>query len=92
MADKTSSENLRRLLKAVGAGGGAVIAGKQLPESWTRPVLDSVMLPAHAQAFAKLIVVENAEENDVNGTYVEILDFTEGPSGYSAYMAEHDNQ
>ena len=30
-------------------GSGAVIAGKSLPENWSRPVVDSVMLPAHAQ-------------------------------------------
>lgn len=31
------------------AASGAVITGRALPESWTRPVLDSVVLPAHAQ-------------------------------------------
>lgn len=31
------------------AGSGAVIAGKSLPENWSKPVIDSVVLPAHAQ-------------------------------------------
>jgi hypothetical protein len=42
----------RELLKATVIGSGAVIAGKSLPESWSRPVVDSVMLPAHAQTSA----------------------------------------
>jgi hypothetical protein len=38
--------NRRRALKALIAGGaGAVL----LPERWTRPILNSVLLPAHAQ-------------------------------------------
>lgn len=39
----------RRLLKSL-AIGGAVIAGKNLPAGWSRPVVDAVVLPAHAQA------------------------------------------
>ena len=47
--DKKSSESRRKLLKSIAAGSGAIVAGKNLPESWSRPVVDSVMLPAHAQ-------------------------------------------
>ena len=43
------NENRRKLLKSIAAGSGAVIAGKSLPESWSKPVVDSVMLPVHAQ-------------------------------------------
>ena len=32
MAGKKSNESRRRLLKSITAGGGAVIAGKNLPE------------------------------------------------------------
>ena len=50
MSDKKDKKAIsrRKLLKGLAAGGGAVIAGKSLPESWSRPVVDSVMLPAHA--------------------------------------------
>jgi hypothetical protein len=48
MTDNKSSENRRKLLKTIAAGSGAVIAGKNLPENWARPVVDSVLLPAHA--------------------------------------------
>ena len=39
----------RKLLKSLAAGSGALVAGKTLPDSWGRPVVDAVMLPAHAQ-------------------------------------------
>lgn len=42
----------RRLLKALTAGGAGAAAVKSLPERWTKPVVDTVMLPAHAQATA----------------------------------------
>lgn len=42
------SNSRRNLLKSIAAGSGAVIAGKSLPEKWSRPVVDSVLLPAHA--------------------------------------------
>lgn len=49
MTDKKSSESRRKLLKSIAAGSGAIVAGKSLSESWSRPVVDSVLLPAHAQ-------------------------------------------
>ena len=49
MKYKNSSESRRKLLKSIAAGSGAVIAGKSLPENWTKPVVDSVVLPVHAQ-------------------------------------------
>ena len=55
MTDKKSNESRRKLLKSIAAGSGAVIAGKSLPDSWSRPVVDSVMLPAHAQTSAPAI-------------------------------------
>ena len=44
-----SNKGRRKLLKSIAAGSGAVIAGKSLPESWSKPVVDSVILPVHAQ-------------------------------------------
>jgi len=49
MTDKESSESRRKLLKSIAVGSGAVFAGKQLPQNWSRPVVNSVVLPAHAQ-------------------------------------------
>ena len=49
MTNKKSSESRRKLLISIAAGSGAIVAGKSLPESWSRPVVDSVILPGHAQ-------------------------------------------
>ena len=49
MSDNQSNESRRKLLKSIAAGGGAIVAGKSLPDKWTAPVVDSVLLPAHAQ-------------------------------------------
>ena len=50
LSDTNATEGRRQLLKAIALGGGAVVAVKILPESWTTPVIDTVMLPVHAQA------------------------------------------
>lgn len=39
----------RNLLKALVAGSGAFAMGKKVPESWVKPLVKSVALPAHAQ-------------------------------------------
>lgn len=44
-----SKQSRRKALKSMVAGSGAVIAGKSLPEEWAKPMVDSVLLPAHAQ-------------------------------------------
>ncbi len=49
MTDKKASDSRRKILKSIAAGTGAVVAGKSLPENWAKPVVDSVMLPAHAE-------------------------------------------
>jgi len=49
MENNKSNKSRRKLLKSLSAGGGALVVGKSLPESWSRPVVDSVMLSAHAQ-------------------------------------------
>jgi len=54
MEDKKSIESRRKLLKSIAAGSGAIIAGKSLPENWTKPVVDSVILPVHAQTSCTL--------------------------------------
>ena len=49
MTDKKSSGNRRKLLKKMVIGGATIAAGKSLPSEWTKPVVDSVVLPVHAQ-------------------------------------------
>lgn len=44
---RKSNDNRRKLLQSITAGSGAVVVGKALPESWSKPAINSVMLPAH---------------------------------------------
>ena len=60
---RRSKSNLnarRKILKSVAVGGGALAAGKSLPGEWTKPVLSSVMIPAHAQTSEIVLGVFNA--------------------------------
>jgi hypothetical protein len=44
------SNSKRRAILKLGAGTGIVAAGAALPRRWTRPLIESAVLPAHAQA------------------------------------------
>lgn len=48
-AKSGGSPSRRKLLKSIAAGGGAVVATRYIPGQWSEPVVDSVVLPAHAQ-------------------------------------------
>ena len=54
-----SDQSRRKLLKSVAAASGAIVAGKNLPESWTKPVVNSVLLPVHAQTSGTNIYSSN---------------------------------
>lgn len=62
MTNKTKPSR-RRLLKTIAAAGGAITAAKALPENWTKPVVDSVLLPVHAQATGVTYSIECSVEN-----------------------------
>lgn len=47
--DGTRSRARRKILKSLVAGGGALTAAKVTPEQWTKPVVEAVLLPSHAQ-------------------------------------------
>ena len=49
MTDSKSAAARRRILKTLLAGGGVIAGAKALPEKWAKPVVESVVLPAHAQ-------------------------------------------
>jgi len=50
-APDTEAERARRtILKSLAAGGGAAVIARTLPEQWRDPLIQSVSLPAHAQA------------------------------------------
>ena len=50
MSDTKKEAARRRILKKMAVGGGIVTASQVMPERWTKPVIDSVILPAHARS------------------------------------------
>ncbi len=44
-----NNDGRRKVLKSIVVGSGAVVTGRSLPESWSKPIVDSVLLPAHAE-------------------------------------------
>ena len=55
MTQENLNARRRQLVASIATGSGAVIAGKQLPESWSKPVVNSVLLPAHAETTDEVI-------------------------------------
>lgn len=75
--DKKQHKGRRRLLKGIAAGSGAVLAGKTIPQEWSRPVVDSVMLPVHAQASLRVFTSNGQITGMVSDTtekYAGLLD------------------
>lgn len=49
MNEKKVTVSRRNILKTFSAGSGVVAAGSVLPEAWVKPIVNQVVLPAHAQ-------------------------------------------
>ena len=49
MDENDKGVSRRRALSILGLGG-AVVATVALPSKWTRPLVESIVVPAHAQA------------------------------------------
>lgn len=69
-----SDHSRRKLFKSVVIGSGIIVAGKSLPESWTRPVVNSVVLPAHAatSCLSCLDVTSYCEGQGPSGNRVDV--------------------
>jgi len=50
----TENTTRRRVLKTLAAGAGAAVWHSSLPQTWVKPIIESVTLPAHAQTSAPL--------------------------------------
>lgn len=66
--EHTPESTRRRLLQTLGKGAGASAA--LLPVVWTRPVVDSVVLPAHGQTSDVRCLVEVTWTNDSNSDQI----------------------
>lgn len=87
MPDKKSVDNRRKLLKTFAVGSGAVLVEKSLPETWVKPVINSIVLPVHAEltndagTCPELVIPDAlhmcANRND-NSVYYHVDDTGEG--------------
>jgi hypothetical protein len=77
MADQTR-ESRRRLLKLIAAGGGIFTTAKALPENWTRPVVDAVLLPAHAVSSPTCPDCEESYCSEITGVPVFVTIAVDG--------------
>ena len=57
----------RALLKGIVAGSAVVGGAKTLPEQWSKPLTDSVVLPGHARTTGDYNLGDYSEENDGYG-------------------------
>lgn len=62
-----SASSKRKLLGAIAAGGG-VLSLKAAPANWRKPIVASVMLPAHAQGSACLGSIANCPDGSLFST------------------------
>ena len=59
----------RKILKAAAISGGAVVGAKSLPNTWTQPVMNAVVTPAHAQTSADTIDDTSDDTMAITGTF-----------------------
>ncbi|MBA4742243.1 MAG: hypothetical protein H2060_05995 [Azoarcus sp.] len=67
--DSSRPTGRRRVLQALALGG---VSAAVLPEKWVKPIIDTVIVPAHAQASIVTI----------NGIYANQINVTSAPGGY----------
>lgn len=53
MSNEKTTSARRKLIMSLAAGGGVLTTGKLVPNSWVKPVVDAVVMPAHAQCSPK---------------------------------------
>jgi hypothetical protein len=64
MEDDKKNVSRRRALQILGLGG-AVAATIALPGRWTRPIVESIVVPAHAQASQKAATTTDGGGSDI---------------------------
>lgn len=90
----------RTLLKGLVAGSAVVTGSKALPETWTKPMTDAVILPGHASTTSDFAGGDygdgagqsggDAEDFDYRGSDREDFEGDNGPRG-DKYQNYYDN-
>jgi len=62
------SRERRTTIKKIAVGVGALAGISSLPEQWTRPVVEGIVLPAHAQTSANLLICRELFLSLLSGT------------------------
>lgn len=86
--DKNVSSPRRDLMKVLAASGSAIVAGQSLPENWSKPITDSVLLPAHAQTSTMTIIGRVVMSGDDAGDIPNPI--TYDPGSYISSQADDD--
>ena len=50
VTDERVNESRRAALRKILIGGGAITGAKFLPDEWTKPIVNAIVVPAHAQS------------------------------------------
>jgi len=64
--DSPAQSGRRRVLKTLAGAGGVLAGGKALPENWSKPLLDTVVVPAQGQAISPA-----CSSNTVEGSWLQ---------------------
>ena len=64
MDDDNRNISRRRALKVLGVGG-VVVATLALPSKWTRPVVETIVVPAHAQSSPRATTTTPGTDSDI---------------------------
>ena len=68
--DKSAPESQERrtTIKKIAVGVGALAGISSLPDKWTKPIVEGIILPAHAQTSANLIICPEVTLTLLGGT------------------------
>lgn len=87
---QTNVEDRRKAVKNILAGSG-VVAGAATSSQWAKPVVDSVLLPAHAQTSDMIVLAGNAgvtprlaSQDKIESKAESVLDFFIGTANAQA--------
>ena len=79
--------NRRRLIKSLAGGSGAVAFAKLLPDQWIRPVMSTVITPAHAEltpcTSPNEVVFDSLEVEEGNSAEIQ-LESSESEADFEA--------